>query len=493
MRLLHERLRGILLGFAVAMTVTSVALVTSSPTNIQTSKPGKVSTGLESPAPVESAAEAGSPAASSAGATAKRGTTSKSSVKAGSGAAALTAGLGPGITADKIRLGFIIVENNQKMLSFYGVQGGATGDTQAQVNAVVNDLNTRGGILGRKIETEFRTLDATAPGDSFPAFCTAFTQDKKVFAVLSPWNSNAGFHACLAKAGTLYITDSLTQEDIETFTDLRPYIVSGFMASSRGARTLAQALNSVGFFTPGAKVGVIRPNTPTGLRVYNQHFKPALASFGVTPVDDTFSGVQSDAGVNAAKRFNEKGIDHVAFITSAGGPPLRFMAGAQSQAYFPLYGLASPDSPTFLAQNAPPTQLHGAVGAGWSPGLDVFESEGPPLTPAETRCLEVHKKGGTEYSSRGGGDVGAFVAMTFCDMMWLFEEAATKAGRNLNVAAFATELAKFGDSHQSTVTFAATYGPGIFDGAKQYRPLAYDDNPSCRCFRYSAPAQNAPR
>ncbi len=425
--------------------------------------------------------------------TSKRTATTKAAIKAGSGAAPLEAGLGRGITADKIKLGFIIVENNQKMLSFYGVQGGATGDTKQQVNAVVDDMNARGGILGRKIEPVFRTLDSTASGDPFPSFCAAFSQDEKVFAVLSPWNSTADFHACLAKAGTLYMTDALTQEDQEMFAEFKPYLVSGMMTSSRAAVTLARALHKAGFFAPGTKLGIIRPNNPTGIRVSDKYFKPTLASLGVTPVDETNSGLTSPAGATAAQRFAGKQIDRVAFITSAGGPPLGFMAGAQSQGYFPLYGIASPDSPAFLAQNAPVTQLRGTIGAGWSPGLDVLDSEGPPFTPAEKRCMAAHAKAGTTYVGRGGGDVGAFVALTFCDMLWLLEEAGTKAGKTLNVSSFAAALAEIATSHQTTVTFGTSFSPGAYDGANQYRPLAYDDTPSCRCFRYSGPAQSVPR
>ena len=483
---------------AVTVILVAAALLSSRPSEVRTKTVERVSTADVGDSSVEGLPSDALPeAGQSPGSTQiARGTTAaKGAVKAGSGAAPLVTGLGPGITADKIKLGFIIVENNQQMLSFYGVKGGATGDTRAQVDAVVNDLNSRGGVLGRKIEPVFRTLDATAQGDSFPGFCTAFTQDKdtRVFAVLSPWNSNAAFHACLAKAGTLYITDANGQEDQETFLEFKPYLVTGFMTSSRSAVTLAQALHQAGFFNDNTRLGVIRPSHPTGLRVYNQHFKPALASFGVIPVDDTNSGLTTTAGVMAVQRFSEKKINQVAFITNAGGPVLGFMTAAQSQQYFPRYGLASPDLPATIAQNIPPTQLKDAIGAGWAPGMDVFNSEGPPLTTAERRCLDIHAKAGNQYSTRGGEEVGPFIALTFCDMLWLFEEAGTKAGRTLNAAGFAAALAQLGTSHQTTATFGTNFAPGIFDGATQYRPLAYDDSESCRCWRYTGQAQTVPR
>lgn len=493
MNLSPVQLRKYLTAITAVVLVMSVALLGTKPSAVKDQADEKITTVDEGEATPGAEGEVVAEGSPSPGSTARGGSkTAKAAVKAGSGAAPLVAGLGPGITADKIRLGFLIVENNQKMLSFYGVKGGATGDTQQQVTAVVNDLNARGGVLGRKIEIEFRTLDAT-PGlpDQFPGFCAAFTQDKKVFAVLSPWNSNAAFHACLAKGGVLYITDALTQEDQETFEEFKPYLVSGFMTSSRAAVTLARGLHKVGFFAPGTKLGVIRYNNPTSERVYNNHFKPTLAALGVPPpADVTNSSLTTSAGVMAAQRFCGQGINRVAFITSQGGPPLGFMTAAQSQGCFPIYGIASPDSPAFLAQNAPSTQLEGALAVGWAPGLDVFDAEGPPLTAAEKRCFEVHKKGGVEYTARGGGELAAVVALSFCDLVWIFEEAATKAGPTLNAASFAASLAQFGTSHQSTVTFGTSFSPGIFDGAFQYRTLAYDDSASCHCFKYTGPLQN---
>lgn len=490
LRISRERVRGILAGVAIATLVTSIALLGGRPSDLRQDAQ-KVRTSEEASPSAETAAEQAQPGLSQSQSPTKAAATKtgarSSSVAVGTNAPPLVGGIGRGISDTTIKIGFLIVENNQKLLSNYGVQGGGIGNTQDQVKAVVDDVNSR-GILGRKIVPVYRTIDATATADQFPGICAAFTQDEKVFAVLSPWNSTPDFHACLAKSATLYMTDALEQEDQETFQQFKPYIVSGMMSSSRGAVTLARALQAQGFFGAGTRLGVIRTNNPTGLRVYEKYFKPTLASFGVTPVDE---GTSSSTGASAvAQRFAEKQINRVAFITARGGPPLFFMSHAQSQGYFPRYGLASPDGPSFLAQAAPYTQLRGAVGAGWSPGLDVLDPEGPPYTAAENRCMDVHRKGGTNYPSRSEGGTPALM---FCDLLWLFEEVGVKAGRTLNVSSFASALAELQASHQTTVTFGTRFGSIIFDGASQYRLLTFDDSPSCRCFRYSGGAQDLPR
>lgn len=488
------RIRPILMSLSILQLLTSVAVVSSGPSKVGTSGPREVSVGEpggeteEIILPDGTIVDADSPQATAARRAAARGS---ATAKGGAGGSAAVAGsLGAGVTVDSIKLGFIVVSNNDRLLSNYGVQGGAIGDTKDQVNAVVNDLNARGGILGRKVIADIRVWDATGNAEAqHNQFCAGFTQDSKVFAVLSPWNPPPSFAPCLAKAKTLFINESLLQADQETFTELSPYLVSGLFSSSRGSIAMARALHEQGFFASGSKLGIVRGNTPAFERVSNNYFKPALASFGITPFDEVPASGTSQAQA-AAQRFKDKGVDHVAFLTAAGGTPLFFMNFAQSQTYFPKYGLASPDSPAFLAQAAPYSQLRGAMAAGWAPGLDVLDSEGPPYSAAERRCFDVHAKAGTNYPSRNEGGTPALM---FCDMVWLFEEAAIKAGKTLNNGTWSEGLATLGTSHQTTITFGTNFGPGIRDGAYQYRPMAYDDSASCRCFKYTGPAQNLPR
>jgi ABC-type branched-subunit amino acid transport system substrate-binding protein len=389
-----------------------------------------------------------------------------------------------GVTAKTIKLGFIIVSNNDKVTSGYGVKGAAIGDTKQQVQAVVDDINSRGGILGRKVDAKIRTLDAQADGPTaYSQLCAGFTQDDKVFAVLAPWNPDPSFAPCLAKTGTFYISDALLQYDAESFKQYAPYVVSGVFSSSRGSTALVTGLYKMGFFK-GAKVGIVRNDNPIQKRVYEKYVKPTLTKFGVK-VAAVYAATGTTASNDAASYMKAHGADHVVFISAAGGTALFFMNFAQSQGYFPKYGLASPDSPAFQAQNAPYTQLRGAKGVGWVPGFDVLDSEGPPLSANEKRCLAVHKKGGTDY---GNSRVEtAAVAMAWCDMAWLFEETAIKAGHNLTKLAWANALAALGTSHHTTMTFATNFSPGGSDGAVSYRPMTYDESPSCRCFRYSGP------
>ncbi|HVE98107.1 MAG TPA: ABC transporter substrate-binding protein [Mycobacteriales bacterium] len=396
-----------------------------------------------------------------------------------------------GVTAGAIKIGFIDVVNNDQLVASFGVQGADIGSSRAQIDAVVADLNARGGIFGRKIEPVIATFDSYSSETSaqqYESICAKFTQDNKVFAVLAPWNESPGFAECLRKARTLYITDGLLQLDAETFAALSPYVYTGLFSVSRGAVALADGLVTQGFFGRNTKTGIVRFDTPEYKRVADRYFKPVLAAAGVQVAAEAairrgnISNQMADVN-SAVLKFKTEQVDRVVFLTAAGGTAIFFMSQAESQSYRPRYGLASPDAPSVLAQNLPASQLSGAMGSGWLPGIDVADAQGPPLTPAEKRCLAVHAKNGTSYATRNS----AITALAFCDLMWLFERAARAAGPDLTTARWTDGISAMGARHETPYTFATAFVRGRADGATRYRPLAYDD--ACECFRYTSAAR----
>jgi hypothetical protein len=334
-------------------------------------------------------------------------------------------------------------------------------------------------------------VSADSDETQYASLCETFTRDNRVFAVLAPWNEPESFAPCLAKAHVLYIYDALLQEDAETFARLSPYLYSSVFSLSRGAIAFARALFEQKFFAGQAKTGIIRIDTPSYERADKKYLRPTLGGLGVKIADEfairrgNISDTMSD--VNAAVlKFNAEHINRVIFLTAAGGDALFFIGQAESQNYHPYYGLASPDSPEFLAANLTSRQLHGSAGAGWLPGADVADAQGPPYSKAEKRCLAVHAKNGSTFATRND----ALTAFAFCDMMWIFEEAARAAGIRLNIATWTAGLRRVGRSHVSPYTFADSFSSAHADAAIGYRPLAYFDD--CSCFRYTAPVRTIP-
>ena len=395
------------------------------------------------------------------------------------------------LTASTIKIGFVDVVNNNEMVASFGVKGADTGDTRAQATAVIADINARGGLLGRKIVPVWATYDALSQesdDQQYASICATLTQDNHVFAVLAPWNTVASFATCLAKAHVLYLDDGLLQEDVNGFRSVAPWMYTGLLSLSRSAVAFAAGLHQGGFFTQTSKVGLVRFDYAEYKRASDDYLKPTLASFGVHVAAeaavhrDSTSQLMADIN-HAVLQFKTAGVDRVIFLTAAGGTALFFIEQAQSQNYNPHYGFASPDSPAFLAQNLPASQLQGSMGVGWMPATDVADAQGPALTTAEKRCFAINQKyTGTAFSARSG----AVTALAYCDLMSLLEDAANSGG-TLSASSWVQGLRQLGRRHQTPLTFAAEFGPDRPDGGAAYRPLAYDGG--CSCFRYTAAAQ----
>ena len=93
----------------------------------------------------------------------------------------LTKTLGPGVTADSIKLGISLIDFKciQHFIDF------TRPNQQAIYQAFVDDVNKKGGINGRKIVPDFNTeCPLTATSDLLVQVCTHFTDDDKVFAVI---------------------------------------------------------------------------------------------------------------------------------------------------------------------------------------------------------------------------------------------------------------------------------------------------------------------
>jgi ABC-type branched-subunit amino acid transport system substrate-binding protein len=115
------------------------------------------------------------------------------------GPAVVSKTLGPGVTADSIKIGVSLVDFKciQQFIDF------TRPNQQAIYQAFFNDVNKKGGINGRKLVADFNTSCPLTPtSDLLVQVCTHFTDDDKVFAVignLSDAAQDAAMHVCIAK------------------------------------------------------------------------------------------------------------------------------------------------------------------------------------------------------------------------------------------------------------------------------------------------------
>jgi ABC-type branched-subunit amino acid transport system substrate-binding protein len=148
------------------------------------------------------------------------GSSSKSTSSGGGGSstsssapAAVSKAVGPGVTANSIKIGVSLVDFSciQQFIDF------TRPNQQAIYQDFFNNVNKQGGVNGRKLVADFNTeCPLTSTSDLLVQVCTKFTDDDKVFAVignLSDAAQDAAMHVCIAKKhNTPVLTFQVTQD-----------------------------------------------------------------------------------------------------------------------------------------------------------------------------------------------------------------------------------------------------------------------------------------
>lgn len=434
------------------------------------------------------------------------------SAAGGAGAGAASA---PGVTERTIALGLPYSVNSQAAAAAFGASGGGAGggNDRAQWEIAVRDLNARGGILGRKVVPVYHVNDST---DSTPtdqkeqAACAHWTEDNQVFAVLAPEGSpSETLLRCLHKAGAAQVHQGLTRADRSTFERYPYYIEAGTLRMDRVAAAWPGALRSQGYFggwntrtgAPGSvpvKVGVVSFDDATTVTSVEQHLAPGLEAAGFPMADwvqiqyprgaaDNGSAISAIQG--AVLRFASAGITHVLpFDAQGAGIGIFFAQGADSQRYYPRYGLNSGvGGQTGLDTGLwPVSQLRGSMGFGWVPLLDLAypdnPDDGPYSNDARRRCLELMVKNGQAMNS----SIVKRQAIAKCDELQLVKSALEAGGPTISRDSLIAGLQRLGSRFESGLTFSTRYDRGHHDGAAAVRNFAFQ--PACTCFRYTGPS-----
>lgn len=425
---------------------TSPELAGPGPTGVSPGATGPALTGGSAPAP---------------GATTRnRGTTP-------GGAAAIPA-TGHGYDEDHLYLGFPTNTDVSKAAPA-GVGATNFGDQEAQIKAVVADVNKRGGLLGRTIVPVFhdiRTADLeTDPQNAAQATCIALTEDHTVVAVV---NIVAAidlpvFFACLAKHQTPLVSAGFIPADDNLFATYAPYLYKTTAASFTSLGPVwidrLQALGYFGGWNPStgaaaagpAKVGLLYPDVQPQQRIFAR-LKSVLAAKHISVAkefayDASSLDRESASMSNAVLQFRNAGVTHV---LSSESDVLLFMTAADGQHYRPRYGLTSYHAPAVQLQGTvPSSQLVGSMGIGWLPTTDVDRAHNPgPVSPAEKRCRQVMQDAHQDISSAAP----AVTAFALCDGVHLLVDGIAAAA-NPSAQGLRAGLSQVGADFQSALTW----------------------------------------
>ena len=396
-----------------------------------------------------------------------------------------------GAEGDSVKVGFIVSKNQAEAQAKLGTTGITFVDHQTVVKALVDDINGRGGLGGKQIVPVFHVTDQltdTDPAAIASSICATFTEDNEVYAVLSIGDPGTEVLSCLNKAGVPLIASSGATFSFadQGVYDANPLFFNPSSISlDRAARALVEGLDSAGFFTPDAKVGLVRLTSPEFDAATTNSLEPALAAAGVTPVataslasiktNDDIGRFSTEAAA-AVLKMKEAGVTHLVFFESGGAAPFFFLQNAASQGFTPKLGFSSLSGGQTLVQNI----KTGGTNVAWSPIGEVPDAAQLPESDAAKKCLDLIDSTRAVFTSSNASSE----TLRFCDAAWLLEAGVTKAGSPVAATDLAAAIEGLGDTYQSPAALKSVFGPGRHDGVAEYYITDYD--PSCSCNKYRA-------
>lgn len=398
----------------------------------------------------------------------------------------------PGPKLPPIEIGTYYLNGGNAALAAAGFSGVVIPNNQPVFAAIVTYINAHGGLAGRQIDPVYYEYNEGGNGQAEDqAACADFTQDHHVYLVIGGINSGAGqLIPCLAQAG-VPIIGANQDEDASWFETYHRYDYEPDQVNfTRGLTLLVADLQAQGWFAGAPKIGLVQYAGSTYDSAVDNGLVPALAALGLKPTDRISVDSSNDASISsgasdAELKFDTERINRVIFLAPGGLAQTLFMENANAQGYKPGYGIWSTDSPSVLAETAPPSQLEGSVGIGYFPGLDVAAAQDPTATtPAGKACLAFFQSiGETDQSGLNNA-----LLRSACDIFEpLMHVMATTPDATTSTAALETGFNAIGDNYSPASTFATLFVAGRHDEADGYRQLAYTT--SCRCFTYVGPTR----
>ena len=419
------------------------------------------------------------------------------------GAGQLPSVSGPGWDAHNIYVGFTSEEDLSTVLKGFAISFNP-GSIQADVKAIAAHLNAHGGILGRKLVPVFRDHPSSeSPETAAGATCAAFTQDRRVAAVVNavaPAETPA-FLECFRHKGTPLISTGYSTYDEKAYRQYGPYLVTNVVPSMTAfVPGFVPMLKSAGYLggwdTLQAKpsrapvvVGLLEPDTPAGHSAA-QLQTTAFTKAGVKTTSffykEDVSSYSTDMQA-AVLAFKQAGVTHITDITNTATGVLIFAQTANQQQYFPRYAMTSwllpATAASVFAQGGLSKQLTGAVGVGWTPGGDVEDAKDPGATSAQAACNAIMIEAGIDYRA-SGNRTARYVSWALCDAVNLISRSMTTAN-GLSAAAVRDGISSSGRTFAPAATFASGIGATTSWVPSTFRTLLYDTG--CTCFSYTGP------
>ena len=342
-----------------------------------------------------------------------------------------------GVTANTIKIGFSYID--LEALAKSGIIKIDHGPYAKVIKVLVDDVNARGGINGRKLQLSIAKYSPIGNDEQLAA-CTKLTEDDQVFAVLDGFLTNNNL--CVVQQHSTALVGGNLNGPL--LAKARAPWATWAPSDERSITALVKAMDQNGYLK-GHTIAVYssdastKPLVDAGVKALDDAgYKAADTALLDAPATDVQAATAQDKVI--AERFKNKGVDTVILVG-------QFTPGADFDAVGFHPGLFSISSGNIAAAAfTNPLEKFPIVA-----GLGGTSDPNAGYNTAEMRrCREVYKKAtGIEIKteqeelaakkSTGGGAMSEA-----CTAMQIFVAAAKAAGKNLNNETFAKGVASIG-------------------------------------------------
>jgi ABC-type branched-subunit amino acid transport system substrate-binding protein len=383
-----------------------------------------------------------------------------------------------GITPSAIKLGVLIPSDNSSKAG--GSFGGVLGDPKLQWSAYINEVNSKGGILGRKISPVFREYDGLDL-DAQRAACVYLTEQAKVFAIVN----SGGFYGdpilCVTQQ---HKTPFIGQagEALDFYQKSNGLYFSTTPNKDRVLRNLVAAAFKDGVFR-GKKVGILSREGIDAIPV-DRSLKPELKAEGISityeaRISSDDSAAQSQIPIEV-QQMRSKGVDLIMMETGLIVANV-FAQQADSQRYYPKYltsDFASGGQDIYTV--GMPASFAGSI---TYTALRTGEARaGMAETAPDAACRKTYERRSGKTLDRTTTEYS--LTLTACGILTEFTQGLSLAGTNPTRSTLSGALQGIG-SFNVPFSGAGSWSRNKFDAPDVVRRATWQA--ACKCWQPAGP------
>jgi hypothetical protein len=395
-------------------------------------------------------------------------------------------------TLSPVQVGFVVTPDVSSFAAALGLSAQNPGNAQSEINAVVNWVNTNGGLGGHPIVPVIANVQLTQSSDfnqESQSVCDDLTQDHHVAAAVFVGNAPQLLISCLNAAHVLFVTNGDTIFDA-TDDAQNPYLMAPGQADGG---TLAKALLDQAFsqrlLKSGDTLGLVVEGYGAPERAASHVVDPLLKAHKVTVVQFSITSptsaqaiATSVSQIEAAQlKMAASNVQNVMFLCTGCMP--FFVTASQSQHYFPRYLFTTFDQPNNFVGSKYAQAMSSAHGIGVDPVTDVGTYTDPSVmkfnsTYALCNSIEMPTDQVTNNTAE-------YASQAFCDgTLWLRDAAKAEGGSDISGKTLLEGMNALGSKDLSSLSFSNDITSANHNGASSFRSMAW--NNACSCLTYTS-------